>query len=98
MTTPTDERDEKALQERARVALARRLRTLREARGWSVTEAANVANMGRSEWYRLEACEHDPSLRTLFRLQRAFGLATLEELFGTLPTGCLSGQTNEPGP
>jgi predicted transcriptional regulator len=51
-------------------------------RGEAVAAAARSAGVGRHYWERLEGGEVDPDASALLRIQRHFGLATLEELFG----------------
>lgn len=56
--------DDKALSKRA----ARRVRELRESRGWSVTELARRAGMEAPNVHRFESARHVPSTATLLKL------------------------------
>lgn len=49
------------------------IRTLREARGLSISALAHRAGVGRTTIYRIEAGE-EPSLRTVRRLAEGLGL------------------------
>jgi transcriptional regulator with XRE-family HTH domain len=66
-------------------AFRKRLRALREQRGWSYGEAERVSGVTRSHWRKLEIGPTEPQLVSLLRLQRAFGLSSLEALFSELP-------------
>lgn len=63
-----------------------RLRSLRAQKGWSLRALADKIAMSPSLINRLERGRANPELTTLIRLQHAFGLCSLEELFGDLPT------------
>lgn len=73
-------------------ALAARLRELREARGWGIEEAAEVAGLHAKHLQRLERLEpqpsHDPNatLKTLVALATAYGV-TLGALFDAPGSG-----------
>ncbi len=86
MTTASDGFDEDEALEALMEAFRTRIRDLRLRREWSVEHASVVSHVGRSAWYRLESGTQEPSLRNLIRLQRAFRLASIEALFGPLPT------------
>ena len=79
--------------EQAKEAFRRRLCELREAQGWSYVEAAAGSGLTRGNWRKIENGDvDDPSLSSLLRIQRRFGLASIEELFGVPeypPTGRL---------
>ncbi len=78
--------------EAARSAFRTRLRALRVERGWSFGEAQRMSGVTGSLWRKYETGEVEPKLTQLLRIQRAFGFASLELLFGPLPTeGLLSG-------
>lgn len=82
-------RTERTLSEdekRVLAAFASRLRALREERNWTFGQAEAVSGVTRSYWRRLETGKHQPGLLPLLRIQRAFGLASLENLFGPLPS------------
>ena len=63
------------------VEFGQRLRSLREGRGWSVSAAAEAADMAYSAYARLERGEREPSLSTLRRLAEALG-CTPNDLLG----------------
>ena len=86
MTDDPDGILQKAALDALRHAFRTRICELRVSRGWSPAEAAGVSKMGRSAWYRLERGETDPTLKTLVRLRLAFGLSSIEALFGPLPS------------
>lgn len=71
---------------RALTAFAERVRELREQRGWSFGDAEAVSGVTRSHWHKLESGSRQPGLLSLLRIQRAFGLSSLDALFGPLPT------------
>jgi transcriptional regulator with XRE-family HTH domain len=72
--------------EAARFAFQTRLRALREAKGWSLGDAERVSGVTGSQWRKYEIGDVEPKLTQLLRIQRAFGFASLELLFGALPT------------
>jgi transcriptional regulator with XRE-family HTH domain len=61
------------------VALGDRIRTLRQARGWTQERLAELANLDRSYIAGIELGGRNPSLKTLDRLAAAFhvGIADL---------------------
>lgn len=68
------------------VHVGERLRACRESRGLTQGQAAAAAGITRNALSALERRQFpDPSLRTLLGLQRAYGLATIEELLGGGP-------------
>lgn len=73
----------------ARTAFCTRLRALRQERGWSLGEAERMSGVTGSLWRKYEQGDVEPKLTQLLRIQRAFGLASLELLFGALPTAGL---------
>jgi transcriptional regulator with XRE-family HTH domain len=60
--------------------LAERIKTLREARGWTQEQFAERAAMHRSYLGDLELGRRNPSVRTLVKVANAFGIA-VPELF-----------------
>jgi transcriptional regulator with XRE-family HTH domain len=63
-------------------ALAHRMIELREVANLSQTEAATRAGFDRRNWIRIEKGETSPGLESLLRIQYAFGLDSLDALFG----------------
>lgn len=63
-----------------------RLKTLRKKKGWSTRRLADAMGMSPSLVTKLERGRANPELATLLRLQRAFGLCSIEELLGDLPS------------
>lgn len=57
--------------------IARRVRTLREERGWTPPELARRAAVGRATVFRVEAGEREPSVGTLEALADALGVSVL---------------------
>ncbi len=55
-------------------AVASHLRTLREARGWSVSELARRSDVAKSHIHNIENGAKSPTLALLDRLAVAFGL------------------------
>ncbi len=67
--------------------LGGRLRAARNARGLTQAQAADAAGIARNTLVSLERAQHpDPRLSTLLRLMRVYGLGSLEELLGELPS------------
>lgn len=62
-----------------RVLLARRLRILRAARGWSQEVLGELAGLTRGYISAVERVEYDVSLDNIEKIARAFGM-TVEEL------------------
>jgi transcriptional regulator with XRE-family HTH domain len=60
--------------------LADRLRTEREARGWTLAELATISGVSRAMLSKLERAEASPTAALLGRLSAAYGL-TLSQLF-----------------
>jgi transcriptional regulator with XRE-family HTH domain len=60
--------------------LAERIRTLREAKGWTQEQFAERAAMQRSYLGDLELGRRNPSVRTLVKVANAFGVS-VPELF-----------------
>jgi transcriptional regulator with XRE-family HTH domain len=60
--------------------LAERIKTLREARGWTQEQLAERAAMQRSYLADLELGRRNPSVRTLVKVANAFGIAVAELL------------------
>ena len=65
-----------------------RLRTLRQAQLPPLSQSGAARRIGISQpaLSALEAGQTSPSLSTLFRVQVAYELASLEELFGEIPS------------
>ena len=68
--------------------LGKRVAALRRARGWSAYRLARQAGLSESYVGQIERGRHDPSLTTLLKLTRGFGLCSVDELlsgreFGT---------------
>lgn len=61
----------------------------RDNRRWSQRQAAREAGLTQSDWRRIEAGVKDPKLSTLLRIQRVFGLSSLEDLLGQAPSNRL---------
>src|SRR5262245_42610827 len=59
--------------------LARNVKQLREARGFTQQRLAELAGMPRATWAHLESGAANPTLQVLHRVARALGV-TLEEL------------------
>lgn len=60
---------------------------LRKSKGIAALAFANETGMSRGTVYKLESGGiENPSLGTLLSIQSALGLASLEELFGALPS------------
>ena len=74
----------------------RRLRALREARGWSTRELENRSGVSDSLITHLEtAQDSNPGILVLLALQRAFNLPSIEILLGEaglIPTDVRSGE------
>lgn len=77
--------DHEAVQ-RAIAAFRGRVRQMRERRGWSLGDAERVSGVTRSHWRKLENGPSEPQLSSLLRIQRAFGLPSVENLFGPMPS------------
>jgi transcriptional regulator with XRE-family HTH domain len=60
-------------------SLARSLRALREARGWSLSELASQSGVSRAMIHKIERAEASPTAALLGRLSGAFGL-TISQL------------------
>lgn len=75
------ERDSVALVELAGL-IARRMRALREARGWSLTTLGREAGLSKTIVATIESGNGNPSLETLLRLADALGI-TLGSLIAT---------------
>ena len=60
--------------------LAERIKTLREAQGWTQEQFAERAAMQRSYLADLELGRRNPSVRTLVKVANAFGIAVSELL------------------
>jgi transcriptional regulator with XRE-family HTH domain len=54
--------------------LAKTLKTLRKARGWSQPVLAKKAGVSAGYLARLERARHDPRLSTLIKLAKALGV------------------------
>ena len=60
--------------------MAKRIRELREARGWSQPELARRAKISREYLARLETGRQDPRVSVLVRLAKALRARTVDEL------------------
>jgi transcriptional regulator with XRE-family HTH domain len=60
--------------------LAKKLKALRASREWSQEEAARRAGVSSRYFSRLESKRHDPSLTTLAKIAKAFGLSVSQLL------------------
>jgi hypothetical protein len=52
-------------------------------------EAARRAGITQASWSRLEGVKHDASLAQMLRVQRLFGLDSIESFFGPDATGLI---------
>jgi transcriptional regulator with XRE-family HTH domain len=67
--------------------LGSRLRGLREAQGWRLADVAMEAGLSKGQMSELETGKvTNPGLAILLGLQRLYGLASIEELFGDFPS------------
>jgi transcriptional regulator with XRE-family HTH domain len=74
-----------------RVHLGNRLRAARMATGLTMERAAVAAGLTRNTIGSLENARFpDPKLSTLLRLMRVYGLSSLEELLGPVPSARLA--------
>lgn len=73
--------------DRFRVHLGERLRLLRKESGLTQENAAAAAGITRNWLAELEKARFpNPTLSTLLRLMRAYGLGSVEELLGPTPS------------
>jgi len=56
------------------IALGKRLRKLREAKGWTLERAGEAARMNEIQIGHIERGATDPKLSTILKLARAYGL------------------------
>jgi transcriptional regulator with XRE-family HTH domain len=89
-TMSVPEIDPSRVRQRARppslaVALGRRVRALRDARGLSLREAARRARVGAKALAEIENGVRLPRLPSLARVARAFGLTLGELVRGVAP-------------
>lgn len=79
------------------IAIARRLKQLRLEQRPPLTqgEAARRIGISQGALSQLEAGEKLPSLPTLLGIQKAYDLASLEQIFGELPSRTLTWPTDE---
>jgi DNA-binding XRE family transcriptional regulator len=87
---PSDSEDLEPFLE-ARERLARKMIELRTDAKLSQRQAAADAGIKQATWWRLERRLHDPSLAQLLRIQRLFGLDSLDSFFGPGATARLLG-------
>ena len=72
------------------VQIGARLRALRRRNGWSIESAAARAGLSRNTLGALETAEFpNPTLSTLLALMETYGVGTLEELLGAVPSRLL---------
>lgn len=64
-------------EETVATAVARRVRALREARGWNSAELARRSSVSAPTAFRAEQGEQEPSLTTLLKLADGFGVSPL---------------------
>lgn len=67
--------------------IARRLRALRQARGWSLGSLAARAGLSKTNVAKLETGDGNPSLETLLRLAEALGITLGALLAADQPCG-----------
>lgn len=68
-------------------ALARKIRALRSAKGWTIEHAAERVQVEPSHLKRLEAGTANPTLALLVSLSRAFGMRLGELIEDPAPGG-----------
>ncbi len=91
VSTPSDD-------EQSTVHLGRRLRQCRDSRRLTQAQAAAAAGITRNALGRLEGKQFpNPSLQTLLALMQVYGLRSLEELLGPLPSHLLAKEWAEAG-
>ncbi len=78
--------------EDADLALARRIRSERETRGWTLADLAGRSGVSRAMLSKIERLEASPTAALLGRLSAAFEL-TLSQLFASEQTGSGGGVT-----
>ncbi|MFF7183104.1 helix-turn-helix domain-containing protein [Streptomyces sp. NPDC008121] len=69
-----------------------RLRELRKARGWSLSELARRAKLGKGTLSELESGGRNPTLETLYCLTTALEVPLSSVLHGLTPAAEISGQ------
>jgi transcriptional regulator with XRE-family HTH domain len=82
------------IEDKAAEGLARRIRSEREARGWSLADFAGRAAVSKAMLSKVERAEASPTAATLSRIATAYGL-TLAALFEAAPphhSGLLRGK------
>lgn len=62
------------------IALGKRLRELRTAKGWTLEELAEAARMNELQAGHIERGATDPKLSTIRKLARAYGMTASELL------------------
>ncbi len=62
--------------------LTANLKAARLARGLSQEAAADAAGMDQSQWWKIEAGQVDPSVKTLVRISAAVGVSVADLLSG----------------
>lgn len=62
------------------IALGKRLRELREAKGWTLEQVAEPAGMNELQVGHIERGATDPKLSTIRKLARAYGMTASELL------------------
>ena len=72
------------------VLLGKRVRQLREAKGWSQEEFAHVAGIHRTYAGQVERGEKNLSFTNLTKLAGVLGVALSELLAGSCLSGCFS--------
>ncbi|HEX3578085.1 MAG TPA: helix-turn-helix transcriptional regulator [Thermoanaerobaculia bacterium] len=62
------------------IAFGKRLRQLREAKGWTLEELGEAAGMNELQVGHIERGASDPKLSTITKLAKAFGITASELL------------------
>jgi transcriptional regulator with XRE-family HTH domain len=80
------------------VNLGHRLRVACRATGLTMEQTAAAAGLTRNAIGNLEGAQFpDPKLSTLLRFTRAYGLSSIEELLGPVPSARLAAAWEEAG-
>ena len=82
------------IEDKAGGSLAQRIRSEREARGWSLAELAGRADVSKAMLSKVERAEASPTAATLSRIATAYGLtlAALFEIAAPHHSGLLRGK------
>lgn len=79
-------------------AIARRIKQLREERHLSQKQSAHRIGISQAALSQLEAGTKLPSLATLLKMQAAYDLGSLEQIFGDLPSQLLTRPPEDDSP